>query len=620
MVPPLAQLPATAVLKWKEQFSPKDQWVAERLLKNFRYYDADTLIYLLQQLHNSLFDEFSEHSTRVLFVPSGYVASSGAAVSYLYRRANTLPERQFISAADLGNTNQNPDLVVFLDDFIGSGHSAVRLWEEIARPFQDRTGAQLVFACAVGFETAIQFIQAKTSFRVICADIVTQADLPFTENSRIFPEAIEREKALDIISRYSNELTSFGPLGFENGQALISFFFNTPDNTLPIFWSTANGWEPLFSFGTTVEDSTNSFRSGRGPTLPTVVHSSQQSINELKAFDESDIDPDSAIEILQECQSVRALSALAPVISTLGIQSDKLKSLINLIKKLRHAVHEQQSVQTALVIASRAHFTANKAKPFVVASSPINVSSSSEIESLAELVNGFSGAVALFPDGLVYGNIMYEQPKYDLPNPVPKRWEYAAATSHLLNALVIIFSGDGRVAMLFDGKRLLTYRQATWHVTPANLAFTLKEIEEERQIDQGILMAVYHIALDMSDMGYGAIFLIGDESQLTNLVDAQISCFEWQQIKIKSGYHPQMISIAKQDGATLISKDGTMLRNGLMLRPPADAPAEIEPGDGARHSSAVKTTAVSSSIALVVSADGKITLYAGGKKVLKDIV
>ena len=34
-------------------------------------------------------------------------------------------------------------------------------------------------------------------------------------------------------------------LGFDDGQLLLSFSHNTPDNSLPIFWSDLN-WHPFF--------------------------------------------------------------------------------------------------------------------------------------------------------------------------------------------------------------------------------------------------------------------------------------------------------------------------------------------------------------------------------------
>ena len=36
------------------------------------------------------------------------------------------------------------------------------------------------------------------------------------------------------------------PLGFADGQHLFGFYYNTPDNTLPIFWCKSPNWSPAF--------------------------------------------------------------------------------------------------------------------------------------------------------------------------------------------------------------------------------------------------------------------------------------------------------------------------------------------------------------------------------------
>ena len=42
------------------------------------------------------------------------------------------------------------------------------------------------------------------------------------------------------------KIDSENPLGYKNGEYAFGFFYNTPDNTLPIFWGTNNGWCPIF--------------------------------------------------------------------------------------------------------------------------------------------------------------------------------------------------------------------------------------------------------------------------------------------------------------------------------------------------------------------------------------
>jgi hypothetical protein len=49
--------------------------------------------------------------------------------------------------------------------------------------------------------------------------------------------------------KYGQHLWAADPLGYKDGQLLLGFSHNTPDNTLPIFWSEGHPprlWEPMF--------------------------------------------------------------------------------------------------------------------------------------------------------------------------------------------------------------------------------------------------------------------------------------------------------------------------------------------------------------------------------------
>jgi hypothetical protein len=51
-----------------------------------------------------------------------------------------------------------------------------------------------------------------------------------------------------MATHYGNFLTPHFPLGYKDGQLLLGFSHNTPDNTLPIFWfeGRTKPWSPIF--------------------------------------------------------------------------------------------------------------------------------------------------------------------------------------------------------------------------------------------------------------------------------------------------------------------------------------------------------------------------------------
>ena len=36
------------------------------------------------------------------------------------------------------------------------------------------------------------------------------------------------------------------PLGFDDGQQAFGFYYNTPDNSLPVFWCESANWKSIF--------------------------------------------------------------------------------------------------------------------------------------------------------------------------------------------------------------------------------------------------------------------------------------------------------------------------------------------------------------------------------------
>ena len=45
---------------------------------------------------------------------------------------------------------------------------------------------------------------------------------------------------------YGKKIDPHNPIGFRRGGYLFGFYYNIPNNTLPIFWGTLGGWTPLF--------------------------------------------------------------------------------------------------------------------------------------------------------------------------------------------------------------------------------------------------------------------------------------------------------------------------------------------------------------------------------------
>jgi len=73
-------------------------------------------------------------------------------------------------------------------------------------------------------------------------DTITSLDSNFYES---IPHD-ERKRIQDRLKHYGSICAKRIPLGYGGIGALLVFYYNTPNTTLPIIWGSQNGWIPLF--------------------------------------------------------------------------------------------------------------------------------------------------------------------------------------------------------------------------------------------------------------------------------------------------------------------------------------------------------------------------------------
>jgi DNA integrity scanning protein DisA with diadenylate cyclase activity len=122
----------------------------------------------------------------------------------------------------------------------------------------------------------------------------------------------------------------------------------------------------------------------------------------------------------------------------------------------------------------------------------------------------------------------------------------------------------------------------------------------------------------MSERNLGAILLIGDADAIMRRSDnSEIqNVASVVSIPVVELSDEELITFAKQDGATVVDARGELRGCMVLLRPAASTRAQIGPGKGARHSSAAKMSAETNCVAITVSQDGPIAVYDSGQRVL----
>jgi hypothetical protein len=211
---------------------------------------------------------FDNELAATRFVGVGNPAESGAHLLYYFRQVNYLPKDLFVdfSGAFLPISDKTGVIkfkqrdssvtrYVFFDDLVGSGTQASDyLSYNLARVRAANPQIDLRFMSLFSTTKGLEKMNDSRLFdgKAMCLFELDDSYKAFDPTSRYFaspPAWFEMTKLLNLASTYGSRLQPGRALGYKNGQLLLGFSHNTPDNTLAIFWDEGNlaPWNPVFA-------------------------------------------------------------------------------------------------------------------------------------------------------------------------------------------------------------------------------------------------------------------------------------------------------------------------------------------------------------------------------------
>lgn len=222
------------------------------IVKQIRFHNSDTVDI------DFIDSEFNNELSRTRFLGVGNPSESGIHLLYYFRQENKLSKQFFINTHEVLNIDVSPielrdaDIkrYIFLDDFCGSGSQAVSYSTSLIEKIKTiDSSIECCYYMLCGTTEGINHVKRNTKFdkvdAVFCLDETFKC---FGPASRYYVDVdtsvIDKDFSKDFCHHYGAIISRY-PLGYRDGQLLIGFFHNTPDNTLPIFWS-ENDWIPIF--------------------------------------------------------------------------------------------------------------------------------------------------------------------------------------------------------------------------------------------------------------------------------------------------------------------------------------------------------------------------------------
>ena len=177
----------------------------------------------------------------VRFYHLGRPGESGAFILYYFRQENNLGVRSFLTQPD--RLPKNVDTIAFVDDVVLSGGQATRYLDRATAGYDaDKRKILLTFLSTEEAEDILQ----KADITVISCIKLSDRSRCFSADSTMFVNhPTHRERCRTFAEAYGAKIDPENPLGFDGGQYAFGFYYNTPNNTLPIFWSETGGWTPI---------------------------------------------------------------------------------------------------------------------------------------------------------------------------------------------------------------------------------------------------------------------------------------------------------------------------------------------------------------------------------------
>ena len=136
---------------------------------------------------------------------------------------------------------ENIDNVILVDDFCGSGKTFI---DYVSKNLSLLTGKHIVYVVIHVMKEAVLKIQSYAENKKIAVDIIYEksqnAAFSISDDISMKRECFKVEsQKLDLCK--DNDI-----FGFSDAESLVSFFNDTPNNTLGIFWKNTSKNKALF--------------------------------------------------------------------------------------------------------------------------------------------------------------------------------------------------------------------------------------------------------------------------------------------------------------------------------------------------------------------------------------
>ena len=147
---------------------------------------------------------------------------------------------------------QDVEIIVFVDDFLGSGRQFETFFEKWDFPKKLDSRVKYIYAPVIAHQVGLDYLaKVLPSVTVVCVEKLGDSHRFFNETTwhHIGQGQVTADDAktwyLDFATKRKIAPRSVSPLGYGELELAFGFSHATPNNSLPILWCSSEDWQPL---------------------------------------------------------------------------------------------------------------------------------------------------------------------------------------------------------------------------------------------------------------------------------------------------------------------------------------------------------------------------------------
>ncbi|QKJ22166.1 hypothetical protein [Poseidonibacter lekithochrous] len=279
-----------SIEKWLNNFETEtEKELVLKLLSQFMYFNVKEIRTCLNTMYEDLYKTpiiqeyrketnsfnleeytnfFNHELKKTRFVLLGNPSESSSLLLYFFRQENSLRKDLFCSLSEIKTIHEDIERVIIIDDLTASGSQAIKFIKENVNDLKKdkiKFSYYVLFATTEAIDEIMKTIKSleiisfelKFIFKLDNTFKVCNEKSKYIDNKEEITLLKENSETF-YYDKFDFDYKEYGlkdkdslkkylkSCGFKDSQLLLGFFYNIPNNTIPIIWAESDEWTPIF--------------------------------------------------------------------------------------------------------------------------------------------------------------------------------------------------------------------------------------------------------------------------------------------------------------------------------------------------------------------------------------